>query len=163
MVLLPLTTFLRCQLHFFQCAYESTLKHHAGSLEIEKQLRCMSDYISSRSNNLIPIQISSTRLQTGENVLFFRVMQCGLHNYILTHFYFLFAQQEVREPMLEGQQTDVTHSVFTTSPTASECITAVPAGRDQERKPNLGMFNMILAAETSIFKCGLCPELQFLG
>lgn len=65
--------------------------------------------------------------------------------------------------MLEGQQTDVTHSVFTTSPTASECITAVPAGRDQERKPNLGMFNMILAAETSIFKCGLCPELQFLG
>ncbi|XP_048811749.1 pro-interleukin-16 isoform X2 [Lagopus muta] len=46
--------------------------------------------------------------------------------------------QEVREPMLEGQQTDVTHSVFTTSPTASECTTAVPGGRDQERKPNLG-------------------------
>ncbi|OXB60414.1 hypothetical protein ASZ78_004388 [Callipepla squamata] len=47
-------------------------------------------------------------------------------------------QQEVREPMLEGQQTDVTHSVFTTSPTASEHLTAVPAGRDQERKTNLG-------------------------
>ncbi|NXC45110.1 IL16 protein, partial [Penelope pileata] len=46
--------------------------------------------------------------------------------------------QEVREPMLEGHQTDVTHSVFTTSPTASEHRTAVPAGRDQERKPNLG-------------------------
>ncbi|XP_010715762.1 pro-interleukin-16 isoform X2 [Meleagris gallopavo] len=46
--------------------------------------------------------------------------------------------QEVREPMLEGQQTDVTHSVFTTSPTASERTTAVPVGRDQERKPNLG-------------------------
>ncbi|NXL87888.1 IL16 protein, partial [Alectura lathami] len=46
--------------------------------------------------------------------------------------------QEVREPMLEGHQTDVTHSVFTTSPTASEHITAVPAARDQERKPNLG-------------------------
>uniref|UniRef100_A0A669P9Q7 Pro-interleukin-16 n=1 Tax=Phasianus colchicus TaxID=9054 RepID=A0A669P9Q7_PHACC len=47
-------------------------------------------------------------------------------------------QQEVREPMLEGQQTDVTHSVFTTSPTASERTTAVPVARDQERKPNLG-------------------------
>lgn len=57
--------------------------------------------------------------------------------------------------MLEGQQTDVTHSVFTTSPTASECTTAVPGGRDQERKPNLGMFNMMLAAENSIFKCAL--------
>ncbi|XP_054693450.1 pro-interleukin-16 [Grus americana] len=48
-------------------------------------------------------------------------------------------QQEVGEPMLEGQ-TDVTHSVFTTSPTTydTEHITAVPAGRDQERKANLG-------------------------
>lgn len=45
--------------------------------------------------------------------------------------------------MLEGHQTDVTHSVFTTSPTAydTEHITAVPGGRDQERKANLGMFN----------------------
>ncbi|NXX61267.1 IL16 protein, partial [Scopus umbretta] len=49
-------------------------------------------------------------------------------------------QQEVGEPMLEGHQTDVTHSVFTTSPTAydTEHKTAVPAGRDQERKANLG-------------------------
>ncbi|XP_035191225.1 pro-interleukin-16 isoform X4 [Oxyura jamaicensis] len=49
-------------------------------------------------------------------------------------------QQEVREPMLEGHQTDVTHSVFTTSPTAyhAEHTAAVPAGRDQERKANLG-------------------------
>ncbi|KAM9637768.1 pro-interleukin-16 [Morphnus guianensis] len=49
-------------------------------------------------------------------------------------------QQEVGEPMLEGHQTDVTHSVFTTSPTAydTEHITAVPVGRDQERKANLG-------------------------
>ncbi|PKU45487.1 pro-interleukin-16 [Limosa lapponica baueri] len=49
-------------------------------------------------------------------------------------------QQEVGEPMLEGHQTDVTHSAFTTSPTAydTEHITAVPAGRDQERKANLG-------------------------
>ncbi|XP_075569921.1 pro-interleukin-16 isoform X2 [Pelecanus crispus] len=49
-------------------------------------------------------------------------------------------QQEVGEPMLEGHQTDVTHSVFTTSPTAydTEHITAAPAGRDQERKANLG-------------------------
>ncbi|NWI31224.1 IL16 protein, partial [Sula dactylatra] len=48
--------------------------------------------------------------------------------------------QEVGEPMLEGHQTDVTHSVFTTSPTAwdTEHIAAVPAGRDQERKANLG-------------------------
>ncbi|KAM6308896.1 pro-interleukin-16 [Aegotheles albertisi] len=48
--------------------------------------------------------------------------------------------QEVGEPMLEGHQTSVTHSVFTTSPTAhdTEHITAVPAGRDQERKSNLG-------------------------
>ncbi|XP_047927851.2 pro-interleukin-16 isoform X3 [Anser cygnoides] len=49
-------------------------------------------------------------------------------------------QQEVREPMLEGHQTDVTHSVFTTSPTAyhAEHTAAVPAGRDQDRKANLG-------------------------
>ncbi|XP_068552423.1 pro-interleukin-16 isoform X5 [Anas acuta] len=49
-------------------------------------------------------------------------------------------QQEVREPMLEGHQTDVTHSVFATSPTAyhTEHTAAVPAGRDQERKSNLG-------------------------
>ncbi|KAM6245639.1 pro-interleukin-16 [Spheniscus humboldti] len=48
--------------------------------------------------------------------------------------------QEVGEPMLEGHQTDVTHSFFTTSPAAydTERITAVPAGRDQERKANLG-------------------------
>ncbi|CAM9419422.1 unnamed protein product [Bubo scandiacus] len=49
-------------------------------------------------------------------------------------------QQEVGEPMVEGHQTDVTHSVFTTSPTAcdTEHITADPVGRDQERKANLG-------------------------
>ncbi|XP_032838932.2 pro-interleukin-16 [Tyto alba] len=49
-------------------------------------------------------------------------------------------QQEVGEPMLEGHQTHVTHSVFTTSPTAydTEHITADPVGRDQERKANLG-------------------------
>ncbi|KFP78340.1 Pro-interleukin-16, partial [Apaloderma vittatum] len=48
--------------------------------------------------------------------------------------------QEVEEPMLEGHQTDVTHSVFTTSPTEydTEHISAVPAGRDQERKADLG-------------------------
>ncbi|XP_068266609.1 pro-interleukin-16 isoform X2 [Nyctibius grandis] len=48
--------------------------------------------------------------------------------------------QEVGEPILEGHQTDVTHSVFTTSPAAydTEHITAVPAGRDQERKADLG-------------------------
>ncbi|XP_064525007.1 pro-interleukin-16 isoform X1 [Pseudopipra pipra] len=48
--------------------------------------------------------------------------------------------QEVGEPMLEGHQTDVTHSVFTTSPTAhdTEHTTAAPVGRDQERKENLG-------------------------
>lgn len=82
-------------------------------------------------------------------------ISCGLCNYILTHFYFLFVQQEVGEPMLEGHQTDVTHSVFTTSPAAydTERITAVPAGRDQERKANLGMFNSMnffFAAEPSI-------------
>ncbi|KAM6257234.1 pro-interleukin-16 isoform 2-T2 [Porphyrio hochstetteri] len=49
-------------------------------------------------------------------------------------------QKEVGEPMLEGHQTDVTHSVFTTSPTAhdTEHITAAPARRDHERKANLG-------------------------
>ncbi|KAM9271021.1 LOW QUALITY PROTEIN: pro-interleukin-16 [Cariama cristata] len=48
--------------------------------------------------------------------------------------------QEAGEPALEGHQTDVTHSVFTTSPTAydTEHTTAVPAGRDQERRANLG-------------------------
>ncbi|NXI52051.1 IL16 protein, partial [Chloroceryle aenea] len=48
--------------------------------------------------------------------------------------------QEVGEPVLKGHHTDVTHSVFTTSPTAcdTEHITAVPEGRDQERKANLG-------------------------
>jgi len=45
--------------------------------------------------------------------------------------------------MLEGHQTDVTHGAFTTSPAAcdTEHTTAVPVGRDQERKANLGMFN----------------------
>lgn len=54
--------------------------------------------------------------------------------------------------MLEGHQTDVTHSIFATSPTAyhTEHTAAVPAGRDQERKSNLGMFNVTLADETSI-------------
>ncbi|KAF4792928.1 interleukin 16 [Turdus rufiventris] len=48
--------------------------------------------------------------------------------------------QEVGEPMLEGHQTDVTHSFFTTSPTAydKEHTSAAPAGRDQERKEKLG-------------------------
>nr|XP_009942005.1 PREDICTED: pro-interleukin-16 [Opisthocomus hoazin] len=48
--------------------------------------------------------------------------------------------QEVGEPMLEGHQTDVTHGAFTTSPAAcdTEHTTAVPVGRDQERKANLG-------------------------
>ncbi|XP_010010414.1 PREDICTED: pro-interleukin-16 [Nestor notabilis] len=48
--------------------------------------------------------------------------------------------QEVGEPVLEGHKTDVTHSVFTTSPTSydTEHTTAVPAGRDQERKANFG-------------------------
>lgn len=45
--------------------------------------------------------------------------------------------------MLERHQTDVTHSVFTTSPTAydKEHRTASPEARDQERKEKLGMFN----------------------
>ncbi|KAM8997011.1 pro-interleukin-16 isoform 2-T4 [Ara ararauna] len=48
--------------------------------------------------------------------------------------------QEVGEPVLEGHKTDVTHCVFTTSPTSydTECTTAVPVGRDQERKANIG-------------------------
>ncbi|OWK62131.1 Pro-interleukin-16 [Lonchura striata] len=48
--------------------------------------------------------------------------------------------QEVGEAMLEGHQTDVTHSVFTTSATAydKEHTAAAPAGRDQERKEKLG-------------------------
>ncbi|RMB94340.1 hypothetical protein DUI87_29149 [Hirundo rustica rustica] len=49
------------------------------------------------------------------------------------------AQQEVGEPMLEGHQTDVTHSVFTTSPTAyAKEHTAAPEGRDQERREKFG-------------------------
>ncbi|KFW07878.1 Pro-interleukin-16 [Eurypyga helias] len=49
-------------------------------------------------------------------------------------------QEEVGEPMLEGHPTDVTHSVFTTSPTAydTEHTAAVPAHRDKERKAILG-------------------------
>uniref|UniRef100_A0A8C3Q6N3 Pro-interleukin-16 n=2 Tax=Geospiza parvula TaxID=87175 RepID=A0A8C3Q6N3_GEOPR len=49
-------------------------------------------------------------------------------------------QQEVGEAMLEGHQTNVTHSVFTTSPTAcdKEHTAAAPVGRDQERKEKLG-------------------------
>ncbi|XP_064373339.1 pro-interleukin-16 isoform X3 [Dromaius novaehollandiae] len=49
-------------------------------------------------------------------------------------------QQEGGEPMQEGHKTVITHSVFTTSPTAhdTEHIAAVPVGKDQERKPNLG-------------------------
>ncbi|KFM05679.1 Pro-interleukin-16 [Aptenodytes forsteri] len=60
--------------------------------------------------------------------------------------------QEVGEPMLEGHQTDVTHSVFTTSPAAydTEHITAVPAGRDQERKANLG--NPLSSVQRPVFK-----------
>ncbi|XP_056355588.1 pro-interleukin-16 isoform X2 [Oenanthe melanoleuca] len=48
--------------------------------------------------------------------------------------------QEVGEPMLEGHQTDVTNSGFTTSATAyhKEHTTAAPVGRDQERKEKLG-------------------------
>lgn len=88
--------------------------------------------------------------------VFFQIhIECGLYNYILTHFCFLFVQQEVGESMLEGHQTDVTHGVFTTSPTAydTEHTTAVPAGRDQERKANLGTFNSMnsfFAAEPSV-------------
>ncbi|KFP20265.1 Pro-interleukin-16 [Egretta garzetta] len=46
----------------------------------------------------------------------------------------------VQHVMLEGHQTDLTHSVFTTSPTAydTEHITAVPEDKDQDRKTNLG-------------------------
>ncbi|NXS99234.1 IL16 protein, partial [Jacana jacana] len=60
--------------------------------------------------------------------------------------------QEVGEPMLEGHQTDVTHSAFTTSATArhTEHITAVPAGRDQERKANLG--NPLSSVQRPILK-----------
>ncbi|XP_071610481.1 pro-interleukin-16 isoform X3 [Heliangelus exortis] len=48
--------------------------------------------------------------------------------------------QEVGDPVLEGHQTDVIRSVFTTSPTAhdAEHTTAAPAGRDQARKASLG-------------------------
>nr|XP_041574264.1 pro-interleukin-16 isoform X5 [Taeniopygia guttata] len=49
-------------------------------------------------------------------------------------------RQEAGGAMLEGHQTDVTHSVFTTSATAydKEHTAAAPAGRDQERKEKLG-------------------------
>ncbi|KAM8804682.1 pro-interleukin-16 [Eudromia elegans] len=48
--------------------------------------------------------------------------------------------QEVGEPMQEGHKTVITHSVFTTSPTAddTEHIPTVPGDSDQERKPALG-------------------------
>ncbi|CAN8187547.1 unnamed protein product [Coccothraustes coccothraustes] len=48
--------------------------------------------------------------------------------------------QEVGEAVLEGHQTNVTHSVFTTSPSAreKEHTAAAPVGRDQERKEKLG-------------------------
>ncbi|XP_068059887.1 pro-interleukin-16 isoform X3 [Anomalospiza imberbis] len=48
--------------------------------------------------------------------------------------------QEVGEAMLEGHQTDVTHSVFNTSATAydKEHTAAAPVGRDQERKEKSG-------------------------
>uniref|UniRef100_H0ZC54 Pro-interleukin-16 n=1 Tax=Taeniopygia guttata TaxID=59729 RepID=H0ZC54_TAEGU len=48
--------------------------------------------------------------------------------------------REAGGAMLEGHQTDVTHSVFTTSATAydKEHTAAAPAGRDQERKEKLG-------------------------
>ncbi|NXI69661.1 IL16 protein, partial [Anseranas semipalmata] len=60
--------------------------------------------------------------------------------------------QEVREPMLEGHQTDITQSVFATSPTAydTERTTAVPAGRDQERKANLG--NLLSSIQRPVLK-----------
>ncbi|XP_067161378.1 pro-interleukin-16 [Apteryx mantelli] len=48
-------------------------------------------------------------------------------------------QQEAGEPMQEGHKTVITHSVFTTSTADdTEHTAAVPVGRDQERKPNLG-------------------------
>ncbi|XP_067999558.1 pro-interleukin-16 isoform X3 [Melanerpes formicivorus] len=49
-------------------------------------------------------------------------------------------QQEAGETVLEGHQTGVTHSVFTTSPTASDTdhTAAVPVSRDQDRKADLG-------------------------
>lgn len=77
-------------------------------------------------------------------IFFFQIHPCcGLHDYILSHFYFLFVQQEAGEPALERHQTGVTQSVFTTSPTACDTghIAAVPAGRDQGRKANSGTFN----------------------
>lgn len=47
--------------------------------------------------------------------------------------------------MLEGHQTDATHSVFTTSPAAydKEHTTAAPESRDQERKEKFGRFDSI--------------------
>ncbi|XP_066184438.1 pro-interleukin-16 isoform X3 [Sylvia atricapilla] len=50
-------------------------------------------------------------------------------------------QQEEGEAMLEGLQTDATHGVFTTSPTAydKEHTTAAPESRDQERKEKFGI------------------------
>ncbi|XP_027648379.2 pro-interleukin-16 [Falco peregrinus] len=61
-------------------------------------------------------------------------------------------QEEAEEPMLEGHQTDVTHRVFTTSPTAhdTEHITAAPLDRDQERKANLG--NPLSSVQRPILK-----------
>lgn len=58
-------------------------------------------------------------------------------------FPFLFAEQEVGGPVLEGHQTDATHSVFTTSPAAydKEHTTAAPESRDQERKEKFGRFD----------------------
>lgn len=54
--------------------------------------------------------------------------------------------------MLEGHQTNVTHSAFTTSPTAcdKEHTAAAPVGRDQERKEKLGTFNSINLFSPSI-------------
>ncbi|KFO85573.1 Pro-interleukin-16, partial [Buceros rhinoceros silvestris] len=48
--------------------------------------------------------------------------------------------QVKQKPTLERHQTDVTHSIFSTSPTAhdTEHINAAPVIRDQERKANLG-------------------------
>ncbi|XP_010086042.1 PREDICTED: pro-interleukin-16, partial [Pterocles gutturalis] len=52
----------------------------------------------------------------------------------------------------EGHQTDITHSALTASPTAHETehITAVPVGRDQERKANLG--NLLSSIQRPILK-----------
>ncbi|KFQ36243.1 Pro-interleukin-16, partial [Mesitornis unicolor] len=94
---------------------------------------CNDQCNADRKEKLVSeVAISEVAISPSANV------QRGLHNYILTHFYFLFVF--FGEPMLEGHQTDVTRSAFTTSPAAhdTEHITAAPAGRDQERKANLG-------------------------